>query len=195
VTTILNHLRSLEAFVDRNGVRLVRTTLPEFVFGQVRGDLITLRVGLSPEQQLLTLVHELTHWLAHRDARPGLHWTLCEYEAEAVEALVMTRLGLPPGLDPADLGQENPTDGLLLDSVARVIWASGLICGALGVDARRLASEPQAAVQFEAAAGEVKTLRPSFYCNAYLRPRLGHDQWQQGSLAGAGVWTGDLKLI
>ena len=31
------------------------------------GDLITLRAGLSPEQELLTLVHELTHWLAHRD--------------------------------------------------------------------------------------------------------------------------------
>ena len=155
MTAILNHIRSLEAFIERSGARLVRTTLPECVNGQVRGDLITLRAGLSPEQQLLTLVHELAHWLAHRDARPGLHCTLCEYEAEAVEALVMARLGIPlPGLEAADLGQECPTDGLLLDSVRRVIWASRRICRALGLEAERLASEPQAPVHIEAAAGE-----------------------------------------
>src|ERR1700677_4246749 len=101
MTAILNHIRSLEAYVERSGARLVRTALPECVCGQLRGDVITLRLGLSPEQHLLTLVHELAHWLAHRDPRPGLHCTWFEYEAAAVEALVMARLGLPPpALDP-----------------------------------------------------------------------------------------------
>src|SRR5476649_2470954 len=95
VTAILNHIRSLEAYVERNGARLVRTALPECVHGRVSRDLITLRAGLTPEQELLTLVHELAHWLAHRGARPGPCCTVFEYEAEAVEALVMARLGLP----------------------------------------------------------------------------------------------------
>ncbi len=58
---------------ERSGARLVRTTLPEWVHGRVCRDLITLRAGLSPEQELLTLVHELTHWLAHR----GSHGPAC----------------------------------------------------------------------------------------------------------------------
>ncbi|MGO9594110.1 MAG: hypothetical protein ACLPZ0_10465 [Steroidobacteraceae bacterium] len=155
MTAILNHIRSLEAYVERNGARLVRTSLPECVHGRVFCDLITLRAGLTPEQELLTLVHELAHWLAHRGARPGLSCTVCEYEAEAVEALVMARLGLPrPGLDPADVGRDSPTDGLLSASVARVVWASSRICGALGLEAQRPASEPQASVHFEAATGK-----------------------------------------
>jgi hypothetical protein len=155
MTAILNHIRSLEVYVERSGARLARAVLPECVHGRVFCDLITLRAGLSPEQELLTLVHELAHWLAHRDARPYLHCTLFEYEAEAVEALVMAHLGLPsPGLDPADLGQDSPTDGLLSASIARVIWASSRICGALGLEAERLASEPQASVHIEAAAGK-----------------------------------------
>ena len=46
----------------------------------------------SPEQELLALVHELAHWLAHREriAAFALH-AIFEYEAEAVEALVMAR--------------------------------------------------------------------------------------------------------
>src|SRR5450631_1447557 len=164
VTAILNHIRSLEAYVERSGARLVRTALPECVCGQLRGDVITLRLGLSPEQQLLTLVHELVHWLAHRDARPGLHCTWFEYEAQAVEALVMTRLGLPlPAFDTADLGQESPTDGLLSDSVARVKWVSRRICGVLGIEAEPLGSEPQAPVHIEAAAGEEIVLKDKQY--------------------------------
>ena len=136
MTAILHHIRSLEAYVERSGARLVRTALPECVCGQLRGDVITLRSGLSPEQQLVTLVHELVHWLAHRDARPGLHCTWFEYEAQAVEALVMTRLGLPlPAFVSADFGLESPTDGLLSASVARVKWVSHRICGVLGVEA------------------------------------------------------------
>jgi hypothetical protein len=134
VTAILNHIRSLEGYVECSGARLVRDTLPERVHGRVCGDLITLRAGLTPEQELPTLVHELAHWLAHRGACPGIHCTVFEYEAEAVEALVMARLGLPRATaDLAESAFDDPTDGLLSASVARVISASSRICGALGL--------------------------------------------------------------
>ena len=152
VKVILDHIRSLEGYVESSGARLVRTSLPECVHGRVCCDLITLRTGLSPEQELLTLVHELAHWLAHRDTRPGMHCTVFEYEAEAVEALVMTRLGMPrPGLGP---DFDGPTDGLLSASVTRVNWASSRICGALGLETERPFSEPQSPVHVEAAAGK-----------------------------------------
>ncbi len=61
-----------------------------------------------------------------------------EYEAEAVEALVMLQLGLRPR-------EESPTDGLLPASVSRVVRASRGICGALGLH-EGPASEPQTAV-------------------------------------------------
>jgi hypothetical protein len=134
VTTIADHIRALEAYVEHSGARVVRTSLPESVQGRVFSDLITLRAGLNPEQELLTLVHELTHWLAHRavGTQPHCaHGTIFEYEAEAVEELVMRQLGLPRPA--AGLEEENPTDGLLSASVARVVWASGRICGALGI--------------------------------------------------------------
>jgi hypothetical protein len=95
----------------------------------------------------------LVHWLAHRDACPGLYCTVFEYEAEAVEALVMTRLGMArPGLDVVDF--DRPTDGLLSASVTRVNWASNRICGALGLVTERPPSEPQTSVHVEAAAGK-----------------------------------------
>jgi len=153
VTAILDHIRSLEGYVERSGARLVRTTLPEWVHGRVCCDVITLRTGLSPEQELLTLVHELVHWLAHRDACPGPYCTVFEYEAEAVEALVMSRLGMAPTvLDVVDC--DGPTDGLLSASVTRVNWASSRICGALGLEAERAPLEPQTSVHVEAAAGK-----------------------------------------
>ena len=153
VTAILDHIRSLEGYVERSGARLVRAALPDWVHGRICCDLITLRAGLSPEQELLTLVHELVHWLAHRDACPGLYCTVFEYEAEAVEALVMTRLGMArPGLDALDF--DRPTDGLLSASVTRVNWASSCICGALGLETERPPSEPQTSVHVEAAAGK-----------------------------------------
>ena len=153
MTAILDHIRSLEGYVERSGARLVRTTLPERVQGRACCGLITLRTGLSPEQELLTLVHELVHWLAHRHARPGLCCTVFEYEAEAVEAVVMTRLGMPrPGLDVTDF--DGPTDGLLSASVTRVNWASSRICGALGLETERPPSKPQTPVNFEATAGK-----------------------------------------
>ncbi len=134
MTPISEHIRSLERYAERGGIRLVRTTLPDCVCGRACCDLIMLRDGLSPEQELLTLVHELTHWLAHRDALPGFECTLFEYEAEAVEQLVMARIGLTSETASID---EYPTDGLLSASVGRVEFATGRICAALGVEAER----------------------------------------------------------
>jgi hypothetical protein len=134
---------------------LVRTTLPEGVDGRVNVNLITMRRGLKPDQELRTLVHELAHWLVHRDAPPGLHCTLFEYEAEAVERLVMARLGVPyPQPDLADFGCDSPTDGLVSASVTRVNWASNRICDALGLEPEQGASEAQAPVHLDAAAGK-----------------------------------------
>jgi hypothetical protein len=142
VTAILHHIRSLEGYVVCSGARLVRGTLPEWTNGRVCGDLITLRAGLTPEQELPILVHELAHWLAHRDMRDGGLCTVFEYEAEAVEALVMARLGYTHfGTDPAQLASGSPTEGLLSASVARVLCASGCICEALGLKPQ--SSEPQ----------------------------------------------------
>ena len=133
MATILDHIRSLESYAERSGARLVRSPLPESVHGRVFSDLIILRADLNPEQQLLTLVHELTHWLTHRDPCPQHPCTVFEYEAEAVEALVRARLGLQSSSDPIDAAGDNPTDDLLPASVKRVVWASGRICDALGV--------------------------------------------------------------
>ena len=116
LTAILDHIRSLELFAARGGARLVREILPDWVCGRVSLDLITLHAGLSPEQELLTLVHELTHWLAHRDQGPGPQCTLYEYEAEAVEAIVMGQLGLkyPSSDTPTCIREPHgwPTGGL-----------------------------------------------------------------------------------
>jgi len=132
MATILDHIRSLESYVERSGARLVRSPLPESVHGRVFSDLIMLRADLDPEQELLTLVHELTHWLTHRDPCLQHPCTVFEYEAEAVEALVMARLGLQSSTVQIAEG-DHPTDGLLSASVKRVVWASSRICDALGV--------------------------------------------------------------
>jgi hypothetical protein len=130
LATILDHIRSLESYVERSGARLVRSPLPEWVDGRVFSDLIMLRADLKPEQELLTLVHELTHWLTHRDPCLQQPCAVLEYEAEAVEALVMARLGLQSPSNPTG---DHPTDDLLSASVKRVVWASSRICDALGV--------------------------------------------------------------
>jgi hypothetical protein len=133
MATILDHIRSLESYVERSGARLVRSPLPECVHGRVFSDLIMLRAGLDPEQELLTLVHELTHWLTHRNPCLQYPCTVFEYEAEAVEALVMARLGLRFSSDQIETEGDDPTDGLLSASVKRVVWASSRICDALGI--------------------------------------------------------------
>jgi hypothetical protein len=163
VTAVLHHIQALENYVERNGARLVRCRLPEWVHGRVRQDLITLHADLSPEQELPALVHELAHWLAHRNTGSRMHCTLFEYEAEAVEQLVMARLGLPLPCHLLDPARDSPTDDLLSASVARVRWASELICAALGL-------QPQAAVDVDAPAREEIVLE---YEEHRLRDFLG----------------------
>lgn len=140
MSAILQHIQSLESYAKRSGATLVRGALPEPLHGSLSRNHITLRFDLSPEQHLLALVHELTHWLAHRNegARaPLAYCTIYEYEAEAVEALVMARLGLDvPERTPSPFDEGQPTDGLLTSSVNRVIAATQRICQALGLEQR-----------------------------------------------------------
>lgn len=151
--TILNHIESLEAYCERAGARLVRTILPREIQGLSCRNLITLRAGLSPEQELLTLIHELTHLLLHGETRDNMERTRFEYEAEAVEALVMQQLGLPHPQHGARLDGDSPTDNLLPASLAPVVWASRRICGALGLDGAR-SLQAKASVDLEAATRE-----------------------------------------
>jgi hypothetical protein len=128
-----DYIRSLELYLRQSGARVVRSDLPSGVRGRTFKDRIVLRAGLNPEQELLTLVHELAHWLAHRGmSGSAAHSTVFEYEAEAVEAVVMDYLGMqsPPSASPT-WERENPTDDLLLASVGRVHVASRRICAAL----------------------------------------------------------------
>jgi hypothetical protein len=133
MATIVDHIRSLESYLEHSGARLVRSPLPEWVDGRVLSDLIMLRADLNPQQQLVTLVHELTHWLMHRDPCLQHPCSVFEYEAEAVEALVLARLGLQSPSDQIAAVGDDPTDDLLSASVKRVVWASSRICDALGV--------------------------------------------------------------
>ena len=125
----LQHLiDALEEFSALHGVSVFRTHLSPWVVGRMDENQIVLRHGLSKEQQLLTLVHELTHFLAHR-TEEQLNRTVCEYEAEAVEKLVAGELGLK-NLDAAiDLGEV--TGDLLACSVARVRWVARTLLTAL----------------------------------------------------------------
>ncbi len=139
MATILEHIGALETYVARQGASLTRAALPDGVHARISTDRIVLRAGLTPEQELLGLVHELTHWLVHREAAARLGRTVCEYEAEAVETLVLSRLGLncPQASTPwnaAHLHEEcAPTDHLLAASVVRVRWVSARLCEALGL--------------------------------------------------------------
>jgi uncharacterized protein DUF955 len=139
----------LEEFSALQGVSVFRTHLSAWVVGRVDENQIVLRHGLSKEQQLLTLVHELTHFLAHRP-EAQLNRTVCEYEAEAVEELVAAQLGLKDLGAAIDLGRL--TDDLLAGSVTRVRWVARTLLTALQevkpaapIDTHRL--EAQAAVE------------------------------------------------
>lgn len=124
-------IQCLEVFLYREGAWLRREPLPDWVHGRLQGNGITLRSGLSPEQELPVLVHELAHWLSHSQPHPDVTRTLFEYEAEAVEQLVLQRIGVQPVSDSSDC---SPTDDLLPASVLRVREASNRICGALGFE-------------------------------------------------------------
>jgi hypothetical protein len=126
----------LEQFSALQGVAVFRTPLSPWVLGRMGDRQIVLRSGLSKERQLLTLLHELTHFLAHTD--PQLDRTVCEYEAEAVEKLVAGQLGLKDSTGmPIELA--TVTDDLLACSVGRVRRVSRILLSA--------ALETQAAVQ------------------------------------------------
>jgi len=122
------YIDALEEFSARRGVSVFRTPLSPWVVGRTHGRQIILRSGLSKEKQLLTLIHELTHFLAH-GAEEQIDRTVCEYEAEAVEKIIAGQLGLK------DLGVEidltTATDDLLACSVTRVRRVAGTLLTAL----------------------------------------------------------------
>jgi IrrE N-terminal-like domain len=125
----LQHLiDALEEFCALHGVSVFRTPLSPWVVGRMDENQIVLRLDLSKEQQLLTLVHELTHFLAHR-SEDQLDRTVCEYEAEAVEKLVAGQLALKDSGAAIDL--MTVTDDLLACSVARVRWVARTLLTAL----------------------------------------------------------------
>jgi hypothetical protein len=126
----LQHLiDALEEFCARRGVSVFRTPLSPWVVGRMDESRVVLRSGLSKEKQLLTLIHELTHFLAHRPEEQ-VDRTVCEYEAEAVEKLVAGQLGLRDFGTPIDL--TTVTDDLLACSVVRVRWVAQTLLAAVG---------------------------------------------------------------
>ncbi len=148
------YLRRLERFAAACGVPVVRNALGAGVLGQIEARRIVLRGGLTLEQQFLTLVHELTHHIAHCHASPPVNRTVCEYEAEAVERWVsaVLEVGPPAG---EDLDAETQLDDLLACSVRRVRWASQVILTVARDEAPGMIFESlqsQAAVQIDAPA-------------------------------------------
>jgi hypothetical protein len=115
-------LRALRHFARRSGTVVRYAGLPDGVGGCVDGGWIVLRADLSPQQELLTLVHELTHVMAHvASVRARTPRTICEYEAEAVERLIAERLGFAAAEFEPCMNESPPfPEGLLADSVARV---------------------------------------------------------------------------
>ena len=125
--SLQTYIDRLEEFAARVGAPVLRNTLTRGVWGRVEERRIVLRAGLTLEQQLLTLAHELTHLIAHCNARPRLNRTVCEYEAEAVERWVGAALRVSPSADEPDLSF---TDDLLACSVVRVRWAADTLVSA-----------------------------------------------------------------
>lgn len=149
------YIQRLEHLAQRCGVTVVRHSLRANVMGRVEERRIVLRAGLTRDQQLLTLVHELTHLLVHCNVRPAIDRTVCEYEAEAVERWVGIALRVAPYASQAlELG--TVTDGLLACSVRRVRWASPtLINTAKGMPVGLPGqSQAQTPIEVDAAAGE-----------------------------------------
>jgi len=122
------YIDALEEFSALHGVSVFRTPLSPWVVGRMDENQVVLRSGLSKEKQLLTLVHELTHFLVHQ-AHAQLNRTVCEYEAEAVEKLVFGQLGLKETGTAIDLA--TVTDDLLACSVARVRRVARILLAAI----------------------------------------------------------------
>jgi hypothetical protein len=123
-----HYIDALEEFSALHGVSVFRTPLSPWVVGRIDAKQVILRSGLSKEQQLLTLIHELTHFLAHQPEEL-LDRTVCEYEAEAVEKLVAGELGLKNLGTAIDLA--TVTDDLLACSVTRVRWVARTLLAVL----------------------------------------------------------------
>jgi CRP-like cAMP-binding protein len=115
-------LKALHSFALSRGTVVRYAGLPDGIGGCVEGGRIVLRADLTAEQEILTLVHELTHVMAHvASVRAGTPRTICEYEAEAVERLIAERLGFAAAEFGACLSDSPPfPEGLLADSVTRV---------------------------------------------------------------------------
>lgn len=148
-------IRHLEDFAERCGAPVVRNSLVAGVLGQVQGRCIVLLAGLSLEQQLLTLIHELAHLILHCNVLPRIDRTVCEYEAEAVERWVGDALQSICGDE--DLNAAALTDDLLACSVHRVRWAAEVILSVGRGGAFCLVQSslhPQAAVDIDAATRE-----------------------------------------
>lgn len=147
-------IRRLERFAAACGAPVVRNALMAGVLGRVEERRIVLRKNMSPQQQLCTLAHELTHLLMHCCAEPPINRTVCEYEAEAVERWVSEALqfGWPAeNFDGAGL-----TEDLLACSVERVRRAAHVML--LVVSGGAWSALPflqaQSAVQIDASTGE-----------------------------------------
>jgi len=160
---LIPHIGSLRFFAARLGIPVECCPLPAFVLGRTLPDRIRLSPLLSCEEELRVLIHELAHWLLHRPPavqaeRPAgaLQTTIHEYEAEAVEALVLERLGLRDphveAADPLARFDPDPTAGLLAASVHRARGAAERLAAALAQSPGGL--ESQAAVELQASTGE-----------------------------------------
>jgi hypothetical protein len=122
-------LRALHRFALSRGTAVGYAGLQDGIGGCVDGGRIVLRGGLTPQQELLTLVHELTHVMVHvASVRACTPRTICEYEAEAVERLIAQRLGFAATEFESCLSESPPfPEGLLADSVTRVRAVAGAL--------------------------------------------------------------------
>ena len=159
------YIRRLEAFARCRGAEVSWGGRLPGVFGRIDQGRIALREGLSAEQSLQTLVHELTHLLVHCHASPRVDRTVCEYEAEAVERWVMAALEADQA--PGSERCSSFTEDLLATSVERVRHAATVLIHAAlkAPQVRRAAigSEPQTAVQIDTATGEEVVLNDELY--------------------------------
>jgi hypothetical protein len=158
-------LRRLEEFARCCGAQVVWSSRLSGVFGQVDQGQIALRNGLSPEQALHTLVHELTHLLMHCHASPRINRTVCEYEAEAVERWVSAALEANEEggwIDPSAF-----TDDLLATSIARVQRAASILIYVARQDPDDWRdpsrSESEAAIKIDTPTGEEVVLHDELY--------------------------------
>jgi N-terminal domain of anti-restriction factor ArdC len=79
----------LKEYIQRQGIILKYTSTLGGAEGVSYGDIIKVKKGLAPADDFSVLVHELSHWLLHKnltDCSPDRK--VCETEAEAVAFVV-----------------------------------------------------------------------------------------------------------